>query len=204
MILGLCGTKGSGKDTAASFLIEKGWASLSFALPLKEMCATLTGLKEYNFHDPNIKDRKWETALTLNKDYADSFMQLIETPMYGSLQANLIYDAFDNVEITSPRHLLQYIGTDVVRDLISKTYWLDLMEAKIAKWRSIGVNCVITDVRFKNERDLIKDLGGKVVRIQRDTGKVDSHSSEVIDFDSDEVLENNGTIEELGRKMEAL
>ena len=202
MILGLCGTKGSGKDTAASFLLDKGWAQVSFAGPLKDLCAATFDIKPAKFHNPRFKDLVWDEPIMLTKDHADNFIANLSKPLYGQLQANLIYDAFDNKELYSARQLLQFIGTEVVRDLVSQTYWLDLAEEKIKDWIGRGVNVVITDIRFKNERDLIKDYNGSVVRILRETGSVDNHASEVIDFEVDNVVENNGTIEELGTKME--
>ena len=41
MIVGLCGRAGSGKTTAAEALVARGFASISFAAPLKRMFAAL-------------------------------------------------------------------------------------------------------------------------------------------------------------------
>lgn len=202
MILGLCGTKGSGKDTAASFLLDRGWAQISFAGPLKDLCAATFDIKPAKFHNPRFKDLVWEEPILLTNDHADNFLAALSKPIYGQLQANLIYDAFENKEIWSARQLLQFIGTEVVRELVSPTYWLDLAENRLKDWISRGVNVVVTDVRFKNERDLIKDYKGTIVRVNRNTGLTDNHKSEIIDFEVDDVIENNGTLEELKNKME--
>ena len=37
MIIGLSGLKGSGKTTAANFLVEEGFVKMSFAQPIKRM-----------------------------------------------------------------------------------------------------------------------------------------------------------------------
>ena len=67
--------------------------------------------------------------------------------------------------------------------------------------------CVVSDVRFKNEADSIKQNGGILIRINRNikvnNGRDPLHISET-DLDDysgfDLVIDNNGTIEELIRK----
>jgi hypothetical protein len=62
-------------------------------------------------------------------------------------------------------------------------------------------NVVIPDVRFQNEVDAVRMLGGKIIRINRESvrPKVISHPSENIDILTgvDIVVDNNGTIEDL-------
>ncbi len=65
----------------------------------------------------------------------------------------------------SPRILMQLFGTEFVRDTIRKDFWVERM-----KWdlkRSYG-NQVISDVRFNDEANLIRDLGGTVIILSRD------------------------------------
>lgn len=75
------------------------------------------------------------------------------------------------------REILQFFGTDYVRDWVSKTFWVDQVKNVV---RHKGLY-VIDDVRFPNEADMIKGLGGRVVRLERDghgaTG--DQHASEL-------------------------
>jgi hypothetical protein len=62
------------------------------------------------------------------------------------------------------RRLLQMVGTDAVRHMIDNNTWVDMMEAKI---RNSPNPVVISDLRFPNEADLVKRLGGLVVKIER-------------------------------------
>lgn len=69
---------------------------------------------------------------------------------------------------TEVRTLLQIEGTEHGREVYGKELWVNTtlawLEVLSDSW---GVqNFVITDVRFENEAQLIRDLGGKVYRIQ--------------------------------------
>ena len=67
--------------------------------------------------------------------------------------------------LTSPRHILQFVGTDICRELI-ETYHVDVLVNKIKSFP--GERVVITDVRFPNEGDIIlDDFGGMVVYVDR-------------------------------------
>jgi hypothetical protein len=107
----------------------------------------------------------------------------------------------------SPRKLMQTLGTDWGRNCIDKSLWLNSMRARIKGYTDVanfgyrGAIVVVTDCRFDNEAELIKELGGLVVRVVRDeTPEVgeDSHPSEA--GVSDELVgltvHNNGTVEE--------
>lgn len=66
-------------------------------------------------------------------------------------------------------------------------------EAKYPNW-------IITDVRFENEVNVIKEKGGKVIRINRETEQINNHPSETSldNYDKfDYVINNNGTIMDL-------
>lgn len=62
----------------------------------------------------------------------------------------------------SPRELLQTLGTEWGRALVSETVWID--------WtmRQVDGDCVISDVRFNNEAQAIRSAGGVILRIERD------------------------------------
>jgi hypothetical protein len=84
-------------------------------------------------------------------------------------------------------------------------YWVDQAEILLKSWLDRGVNVVFTDVRFSNERDLVKDYRGSMVAIVRKVEKVvDKHSSEVIDFPVDIVIKNDGDIDKLGKEIKEI
>jgi hypothetical protein len=63
-IVALCGKKGSGKDTAAQALLDKGWTGEKFAGPLKDACRTLFGFDESQVegHLKDVLDPRWGTT----------------------------------------------------------------------------------------------------------------------------------------------
>ena len=66
---------------------------------------------------------------------------------------------------------------------------------------------VLTDVRYPNEAELVKRAGGIMLRVERETGLKDAHSSENLldDFEGfDYRLTNDGTIRELKKKVERI
>ena len=72
---------------------------------------------------------------------------------------------------------------------------------------------IISDVRFDNEAEFIRSLGGKIVKIERtmgsgssNEGKTTKHSGHITEKGISEklidvIVENNGTIEEFQNKI---
>ena len=77
----------------------------------------------------------------------------------------------------SPREMLQLLGTEFGRELIADDVWVRALEHRIKDADRV----VIDDVRFPNEAEMIRKLGGVVVRVVRagqELGLVDKHVSE--------------------------
>lgn len=100
------------------------------------------------------------------------------------------------------RQFLQYIGTEWARKQ-NENVWVDKMERSITE--NIDKNIIISDVRFKNEFDFLKQNGFIMVKIIRENRDINSrigtgdssHSSEKNleeEGDWDYIVENNGTI----------
>lgn len=92
------------------------------------------------------------------------------------------------------RQFQQYVGTDVFRKNFSKDIWINCLFQQYQEndfW-------VISDVRFKNEANAIKENGGYLFRVNRpDLVSTDNHSSEtdLDDFDGwDLVFQNTGSL----------
>lgn len=81
----------------------------------------------------------------------------------------------------TPRYILQYVGTECMRDHFDKEIWVKAVEKKIVD--NPGVNWVITDVRFPNEAQAVRKWNGKLVRVDRPlagaNGGIVAHPSEV-------------------------
>lgn len=99
----------------------------------------------------------------------------------------------------SGRRIAQEFG-EAMRG-IHPDYWVRRVEDKILSGRSY----VITDVRYPNEAELIRKLGGIVVKVIRPSlgPSTDTHPSEIAlaDYDFDDVVVNDGTIPEFYRKL---
>lgn len=63
------------------------------------------------------------------------------------------------------RKALQFWGTDVRRNQ-NNEYWIDKMEEFLVDSILKGKSVNVTDSRFPNEVDLIRKLGGKVIRLE--------------------------------------
>jgi hypothetical protein len=147
-IIGITGPAGSGKSTAASYLVKQhGFVHLKFAGALKEMLRTLLEMVE----DPYI-ERRIEGDLK-------------ETPCF-LLGGN------------SPRHAMQTLGTEWGRNSIGADFWVEICERRAELALGRGERVVIDDVRFDNEAAMIRSLGGKVLRLNGRGGIAGTHVSE--------------------------
>lgn len=103
------------------------------------------------------------------------------------------------------RQLLQKFGTEVGRN-ISPNLWVDALMNDYIEAKSNGYeeDWIVTDVRFENEAEAIRENGGILIRLNRNTGFNDQHSSETAldDYKNfDLIIDNNGTLDELIDKV---
>jgi len=140
MILGIVGLIGSGKDTAADYLVNQhGWRRDSFAAPLKDAVATIFGWDREMLEGRTKESREW-------RECADTWWS-------DRLGRSI-----------TPRHTLQLWGTEVGRNAYHNDIWVASLENRLRKTQD---NVVITDCRFPNEIEVIQRAGGRVVRIRR-------------------------------------
>jgi len=103
------------------------------------------------------------------------------------------------------RHCMQTIGTEWGRELINDDVWVKVMERRLKETpNSIAV--VFDDCRFENEVQLIRSLGGVIVRVTRPVSfwtklwrfltRYVRHKSEQLPA-YDREITNDGTIEDL-------
>ncbi len=108
----------------------------------------------------------------------------------------------------SPRRMMQTLGTEWGRDLVDDQLWLKVAQRAIEKAQRNGApGVVIPDVRFDNEAEMVRAMGGEVVLLTRDgTAAVEAHSSEsgVSEHLIDEHIENNTTVRYLAIQAEIL
>jgi hypothetical protein len=139
MIIGICGLIGSGKGTVADILVDQGFTKVSFADKLKDGVSTIFGWDRAMLEGDTDESRQW-------RELKDDF-----------------WSAETKMEVT-PRLVLQLFGTDCLRNGFHDGVWVSLLKKTILD--NPG-NYVIPDVRFRNEQNMIRELGGQVWRIQR-------------------------------------
>lgn len=112
---------------------------------------------------------------------------------------------WDGIKERSPdaRGLLQRFGTEVGREMFGENFWVDAAIKDVPD----GAKAVFSDVRYPNEADAIKKLGGKVWRVMRPgVGPANDHESEhaLNDYSFDTIINNSNSIDELHSQVGSL
>lgn len=140
-VIGFVGLIGSGKDTAADYLVNfHEFRRDSFAGTLKDAVAHVFSWDRELLEGRTKQAREW-------REQVDPWWaERLGLP-------NL-----------TPRWVLQYWGTEVCRHSFHDDIWIASLENKM---RKTSDNIVISDVRFPNEITAINNAGGIVVRVKR-------------------------------------
>jgi hypothetical protein len=198
-IIGVCGFIGSGKDTAADYLVNfHEFRRDSFAATLKDAVAAVFGWDRELLEGRTKEAREWR--------------EQVDTWWAKKL----------NMTNLTPRWVLQYWGTEVCRKGFHDDIWIASLEARL---RNSKDNIVISDCRFPNEIKAIKEAGGKVIWVQRGelpswhimAGKANNgdafareklkhlgiHASETawVGTEFDAIIDNNGSIDDLYKQL---
>lgn len=104
----------------------------------------------------------------------------------------------------TPRDLTKIIG-QCVREEVGETAWIGVMAYHRWKLSHTALKILaITDVRFENEAEWVRAMGGTIIHVVRTGVKWNSygHESErgIQVRDEDLILHNRGTVEEFERK----
>lgn len=170
MIIGLDGYAGAGKDTVADIFTKMGFIKVAFADALREAASHSFGIELDYFLNRGLKDKAFEKPFILSpKDICDFC-----THLGYEHRCDEVVLRFRYTEVVSPRHLLQFVATEIGRDTLSPTIWIDKYIERIPDSHRV----VTPDARFDNERSLIKDLEGKVFWIERPgLAQIENHIS---------------------------
>jgi hypothetical protein len=196
MIIAISGLIGSGKDTVADYLVNlHEFRRESFAGNLKNAMCEIFGWDRDMLEGRSKSSREWREQVD------EWWAKRLDMPHL------------------TPRWILQHVGTDVIRGHFHDDMWLASLENKL---RKTDDDIVISDVRFKNEVKMLKDLGAVCVEVIRgdrpawyqhavdgDTKKLETlkvHRSEYdwIGTEFDATLDNNGTLDDLYKQVEKL
>jgi hypothetical protein len=204
MIIGVCGLIGAGKDTIADYLVNiHQFRRESFANTLKDAVSSVFGWDRELLEGRTKHSRAWRE------------------------QVDPWWAARLGMPDLTPRWVLQYWGTEVVRKGFHDNTWIASLENKLRKTTD---DVVISDCRFPNEISAIKNAGGLVIRVHRgpdpewyqlaesvnagptniswslskdQLSKYNIHASETawIGTEFDAVLDNNGSLDHLYRQI---
>ena len=140
MIIGICGFIGSGKDTIADYLVNvRQFRRMSFAGTLKDAVSAVFGWDRELLEGRTQESRVW-------REQRDEWW----SQRLGR-------------DIT-PRQVLQQWGTEVGRQAYHDEIWVASLENRL---RNSQNNVVITDCRFPNEIQAIRQAQGLVIRVRR-------------------------------------
>lgn len=202
--IGIAGAAGSGKTTAANYLVEQGFQILGFATPLYKLGVIHNMTPQIEWHS---RVWGWCNDHLVPAGYSESERWWFT---YNTL------DIMDDTPVQKGKNrtLLQFIGTEVGRAL-DENLWTNLFEAKVEE---LGDTKIINDnLRFPNEFDCLERLGFTTVfldvplsvraeRYEQEYGVIMSdtqltHSSEAhlddIRSKCDNVIENTHTQDDL-------
>lgn len=184
MIIGLNGRLKSGKDTTYAMIWDMypHAERVSFADPLKDSAAA---------------------SLKMNREIMEALKNDEDIKLVLSFPASEISEARGSLwqELQewqmNMREYLQLYGTEAHREVFGDNFWVDM---------ALPLNVdhdhrllVVTDVRFPNEAQRVKDLGGVVWKIERETATGHgAHASEQnLDAFVDVFIDNTGSLYEL-------
>jgi hypothetical protein len=193
-LIGLSGYSGSGKDTMG-ILIQLMHCDSLGTTNVEEI------LKDYKNNEWWIEEKSgWEI-----KKWAGKLKTI------ASLLTGIPADKFENQEFKKTslgpewnmtvRDFLQKLGTDGLRNGLHENTWVNALMADYkptqVQWSDGPIggyedgpmpNWIITDTRFPNEAQAIKDAGGVIIRVDRPgVSAINAHPSETAldkwDFD---------------------
>ena len=230
-IIGIHGAIGSGKDTLAKLMLMliankdlkpefsleeslndrvlkelelySNWKIKKFAGKLKLIASILTGHSIEKFEDRDFKnselDSEWNNVTEI-------------------FSADAILTKSESITV---RQFMQKLGTDALRNNLNLNVWINALWADYKSLNDIDMiasssgfkleieeiypNWIITDLRFSNEAQSIKQKGGILISIQRpfySTVQPNAHASEteLNDYPFDYVIKNDGDLNQLLEK----
>jgi hypothetical protein len=203
-LVSVSGFAGSGKDTIADYLIQNhNFKRLSFAGTLKDAVSAVFGWDRLLVEGSTSESRQWRE------------------------QVDHWWATRLNIPHLTPRWVLQYWGTEVLRTGFHDDIWIASLENLILKELDNNQSIVISDARFVNELLMLKNLGGFSIRVKRgsepswyqhalslNTGYAKTMPPELenvhiserawIGYGFDYFLENNSTLEDLHRNVDTI
>lgn len=218
-IVGIKGFKGSGKDTVASMIsyilhdgimkanydtwllyhkndfIENDEIIIHFADKLKDDISEFCNIDRKFLDRQDIKEENYYNFKTgiVSTNIKDAYRVINNIGEFNYDNLSSLLSLNNNISIKI-RVLLQYYGTNVIRNHFWHNAFVHYTINKAFDIRNKLGQCIIADVRFDNECNVIKVCGGKIIRVDRRVNN-DNHESEQIKISQDDyVIDNTGTL----------
>lgn len=219
-IVGIKGFKGSGKDTVASMIsyilhngimkasygtwllyhkndfIENDEIIIHFADKLKDDIAAFCSIDRKLLDKQEIKENYYYNFKTgiVSTNIKDADYVINNALEFDNLSTLLLLNN-NNISIKI-RVLLQYYGTNVIRNHFWHKAFINYTMNKAFDIRNKLGQCIIADARFENDEcEAIKQCGGMIIRVDRKFNNNDNHESEQIKISQDDyVIDNTGTL----------
>lgn len=164
----------AGKSTVANLLRDDGYLRMSFADPLKTI--------------------------------ADKFFDVIGVDPFNLIGKDRPVPTWVDIKVT-PRHVWQTLGTEWGRNAIDPDLWVKIAKYRVALMQKqndgYSVPIVFDDVRFLNEFDAIKAMGGEMWVVNRPGIESNGHVSDGLLTDQmfDRAVMNDGDLEALKHEV---
>ena len=187
-IYGFAGRKRSGKGVLCNVIKEndKNVVILTIADYLKQMCCDILGI------DLTLLNERKDNGYKYNIKPTNKWYNIIHNRT--QIPIDIIINEISNITFIDVRHMLQIIGTDLIRKY-NPEWHVEQLKNDILSYSDEFI-ITIDDVRFPNEVKTIEDLGGEVFYIIRPNFfDVSNHPSETAltwnNFDKKHIIIND-------------
>lgn len=202
---------------------ESKWKVVKFADKLKDIICLLIGCTREQLEDPIFKEQElgeewWYYTHEYDDRLFDTKEKAIKTASYyyvnigkHSISLNDWLEKIIVIHKPTPRFLMQHIGTDLFRNQLHPNCWVNAtMTDYIPVERELKGSLfypqwIISDVRFPNEAQAIKERGGILIQLIRKDAPISDHISETAldNYNNfNYIIKNNETVEDLKNQIE--
>ena len=198
MLIAISGRKQSGKDLVGKIIQyltgestvypfdlnidyshKSNWEVKKFADKLKDIICILINctrdeLENESFKSKELGEEWWYWYMKLDGGYSPIILDYLTTTKKELKN----YEGLELIKPT-PRFLMQYVGTDLLRNQLHPEIWVNSLMSEYKKYKETKPfinstlkdenypNWIITDCRFSNELEAVKKRGGITIRVNR-------------------------------------
>lgn len=150
-VIGLIGGRGSGKTTCANYLnTHYNFQEFSFADPVKKIVEIVYGF-DYETLKGDTPEKREKRVSTRDPVWDKNMIQA-----------------------------MQFIGTELFRDHMDQDVWIKIMKRNIENLVKNNKRVVISDLRYPNEIEFVRSIGGSVWVLKRESNVATTQSDVVV------------------------